>query len=297
MSLNDEMSMLESTPPLVSVIIPTKNSSRTIESCLLSVSKQTYTRVETIVVDNYSSDDTCRIASNLGASVVQWGPERSAQRNRGLSLAKGSFVLFIDADMLLSPTTIEESVRLLESGYDAAVLPLEAIGKGFWAKCKWLERRYYDGATLVEAARFFRTDVVKAIGGFDEQMYAFEDWDIHNRCVSAKFSVTRAARANAVLLHDEGTLKLSDVLKKRGYYGRQIALYSKRYPQLARRQLGAFPRLMLFVRRWDLLLKHPVLAVGLFFLKGCEGLSALILKGSHEAIYEADSSKRRPHQP
>ena len=76
--------------PLVSVIIPTRDSDRTLESCLSSIRAQSYAPIEIIVVDNHSTDRTLRIAISHCDVVETFGPERSAQRNRGANLARAS---------------------------------------------------------------------------------------------------------------------------------------------------------------------------------------------------------------
>lgn len=279
--------------PLVSVVIPTKNAVGTLQRCLASVAEQTYPALETIVVDNFSTDGSLEVAVKHGARVAQRGPERSAQRNHGIELAQGEFVLVLDADMTLSPTAVAASMQALGPGYDAAVLALEATGVGFWARCKWLERRCYDDVALVEAARLFRTDILRALQGYDEALYAFEDWDLHNRCLTAGYKVARVARAQAVLRHDEGNLKLRDLLQKRCYYGRQMALYAARHPESARRQFGALSRLKVFAGQWRLLLRHPLLTVGLFTMKVLEGVSANVAARLHERPHKTVSEKSR----
>ena len=80
---------LESNCPLVSVVIPTYNSSRTLLQCLESIRDQTYNHIETIVVDRFSEDETERIARKFHATFVRKGPERSGQKNYGALVAKG----------------------------------------------------------------------------------------------------------------------------------------------------------------------------------------------------------------
>ena len=67
------MSCLE----LVSVIVPTKNSERTLAKCLDSIRNQTYKSIEIIVVDNNSIDSTKEIAKRFTKKVYNKGPERS----------------------------------------------------------------------------------------------------------------------------------------------------------------------------------------------------------------------------
>jgi glycosyltransferase involved in cell wall biosynthesis len=57
--------------PLVSIVIPTKNSARTLEKCLVSIKNQAYENIEIIVVDNYSTDGTYEIAGKYTTKVFQ----------------------------------------------------------------------------------------------------------------------------------------------------------------------------------------------------------------------------------
>ena len=67
----------------VSVIVTTKNEAKNIGRCLQSIQNQTYKAIEIIVVDNFSKDETKRIAKKFTKKVFDKGPERSAQRNLG----------------------------------------------------------------------------------------------------------------------------------------------------------------------------------------------------------------------
>jgi glycosyltransferase involved in cell wall biosynthesis len=70
--------------PLVSVVIPTFNSERFLERCLRSVKAQSYSNIETIVVDNYSTDGTREIAQSQGARVIQGYFNKPEARNVGI---------------------------------------------------------------------------------------------------------------------------------------------------------------------------------------------------------------------
>ena len=62
---------------MVSVVIPTYNSERTLEKCLKSIVDQTYKNIEIIVVDKFSEDKTVEIAKSYGARIIQdYGRER-----------------------------------------------------------------------------------------------------------------------------------------------------------------------------------------------------------------------------
>ncbi|MCB1194527.1 MAG: glycosyltransferase, partial [Leptospiraceae bacterium] len=174
--------------PLVSVVITTKNEKKNIENCLISIQNQTYSNVEIIVVDNYSTDTTKDIALKYTLLVFDKGPERSAQRNFGMiEVAKGDYVMFVDADMILSPFIVEECVNtsplsplLKGEGYVALHISEIVLGKNFFSKVRRFERTFYDG-TVIDGARFFKKAAFVQVGGFDESMSGPEDWDIDKK--------------------------------------------------------------------------------------------------------------------
>src|SRR5258706_16215433 len=125
------------TSPLVSIIVPTHNSAKTIAQCLSSVREQTYQPIELIVVDNWSTDGTVDIARHWCDSVEVFGQERSAQRNRGASLAQGDYLFFVDSDMRLTPNVVRSCLDVLANmDAPAAVVPEQSSGDGFLAKCR-----------------------------------------------------------------------------------------------------------------------------------------------------------------
>jgi len=87
--------------PLVSIVIPTYNSEKTLPLCLESINKQRYKNIEVIIVDNFSKDKAIEIARKYGAKVYSKGSEKSTQMNYGALKAKGEFVYFIDLDSIL----------------------------------------------------------------------------------------------------------------------------------------------------------------------------------------------------
>src|SRR5665811_835930 len=94
--------------PLVSVIVPTKNSAKFLESCLRSIKSQSYKNIEIIVVDNGSIDGTKRISGKYTELILAKGPERSAQKNFGVKKAKGEYIYFVDSDFILEKDVIKK---------------------------------------------------------------------------------------------------------------------------------------------------------------------------------------------
>lgn len=255
-------------PPMVSIVVPTRNAGRTLGACLDSLARQPGAPYEVLVVDNFSTDDTETIARRSVARVLRAGGERSRQRNVGLHAARGSIVVFLDADMVAPEDLVRTCATLTERGLDAAVLPLESFGTGFWSECKVLERRCYEKEPSVEAARVFDREQLIRLGGFNESLHAFEDWELHDRVLDAGGRIGRLPFSATPLLHDEGHLTLSDRLRKARYYG--LALRQYRTTPSSRYRLSAPRRAALFVRHAPVLARRPVLAAGLVILKVAE---------------------------
>lgn len=223
--------------PLVSVIVPTKNSETTIEICLKSIKEQDYENVEIIVVDNYSTDRTRNIAVKYGAKFYWKGPERSAQVNFGAKKARGKYIYRVDSDFVLQPDTIREAVETCERyGYDAIVIHNTSDPSvSFWAKIRKVERDCYKNDELNVAARFWRKTVFSAVGEFDENLVAGDDYDFHNRLVEQGFKI---GRIKAQEIHIGEPKTLVEVVRKHYYYGKNIHRFIKKNPEKALWQLS-----------------------------------------------------------
>lgn len=259
---------------VVSVIIPARNEESHIRACIRSVHKQTYAHVETVVVDNASTDATKAIAKKLGARVYDKGPERSAQRNFGVSKATGTYFVFIDADMELTPKVIEECVEAMQKSqkgtapYQAMVIPEKSKGKNFLAQCKALERTYYEGVEWIEAARFYKRSAFIRLGGYDETLTGPEDFDLPQK-LKASYGHAAIGRISAYIIHNEDNISLWALLKKKYYYGKRMYAYSRKTENrfISLRQANLFSRLSLFFSDSDRLFKQPAIGVGMLVMK------------------------------
>ena len=259
-------------PVLVSVVVPTRNSARTLDACLKSIRSQRHSAVELVVVDNHSSDQTAEIARRYADVFDTHGPERSAQRNRGAHIAKGEYLLFIDADMTLDPDVIDDCVEVAHTcGAPGVIIPEISVGVGFLARCRALERTCYAGDDTVEAARFYARSAFETSGGFDEELTGPEDWDLSIR-IAAGAHLPRTA---SHIYHDEGELRLGTVLAKKRYYAESSLIYWHKHGRFAVGQANLLFR-PAFLRNWRRLLRHPVLTVGFLSLKGLEVAAAAL---------------------
>ncbi len=214
--------------PLVSIIIPTRNSASTLPTCLSSVRRQTYKALEVIVVDNYSKDQTRRIAEEHGAKVYLKGPERSSQKNYGAKMAKGEYLYFIDADFILHPNVIEECIELVRKGHDAVIVwNISDPRISVWSKARYYERLSYYGSGLYEAARFIHRDLFWRIKGFDESLYALEDYDLHLRLLKAGARIARTRKTYEIHIGEPKDLR--ELTTKAIYYAKSIRRYVRKH--------------------------------------------------------------------
>ena len=102
-----------------SVIIPAHNEEAYIENTLESLKKQDYSTFEIIVVNNCSSDSTCKIAKKYTDFVLNYNKKQgaSAARNYGVKKSTGNYLAFLDADSTLSPNAISNLIKIMDEGY------------------------------------------------------------------------------------------------------------------------------------------------------------------------------------
>ncbi|OQW33398.1 MAG: glycosyl transferase [Nitrospira sp. SG-bin1] len=175
----------------LSVIVPAFNEARLIEQTLQSIAlsleanrKPDFTS-EIIVVDNNSTDNTADLARQAGARVV-FEPinQIGRARNAGAAQATGDWLLFLDADSLLSSELLADILRLIESGqYVGCGSTLRMDGLPWWANMTlWFWTavsvlfRWAAGALIV-----CRRDAFQEVGGFDLELYALDEIRLSKR--------------------------------------------------------------------------------------------------------------------
>lgn len=260
----------------ISVIIATKNEQNNLERLLASLKKQTLKDFETIIVDNYSTDQTLKIAQKYTSKIFQKGPERTVQRNFGLKKAVGKYILFVDADMQLQPNLLKESVNEMDKNPKIAGIVIDEISKGssFLSRVKALEKQLTAGEEMIEAARFFRKKDIVKIGGYDEKLISGEDWDLSQRISK----LGTFGRIKSKIYHFENQSIWEDI-KKKYYYAKNIQPYAKKYPKLwQNQQANSLFRLKILFKKPDLILKNPLEFLGLLLLKSAHFAAFLITK-------------------
>jgi len=261
------------TNQLVSAIVPTYNSAKYLEECLKSIQSQSYEQVELIVVDNNSTDETKEIAKRYTPHVYNYGPERSAQRNFGVKQSKGAFIFIIDSDMQLSANVMRSCIEAvsIHQSLKALIIPEESFGKGFWVQCKKLERSFYSGIDWQEAARFFVREAYEELGGYDETLTGWEDYDLPNR-LENKYGKKSISRVKELIYHNERSLDLITSCRKKFYYAATLGTYIEKATNRERltKQTSLIHRYAVFFAHPIKLFRNPILGIGMLFMKTCE---------------------------
>lgn len=267
----------------VSIVVTTKNEEKNINLCLKSIKLQTYSqeKVEIIVVDNNSTDKTKEIAKKYTDKVFNFGPERSAQRNFGAAKAQGRYVMFLDADMRLSPEVVKECFEKVkrDERIIALYIPEIILGEKFWSKVRRFERSFYNG-TVIDCVRFVKKEAFVKVGGFDEGLTGPEDWDFDKKIRK----IGKVALISAPLYHNEKEFNLKNYLAKKAYYAKSFKRYIQKWgrddPEI-KKQFGVWYRffeVFLEKGKWKKLISYPILALGMLVLRLLVGFTFLVRK-------------------
>lgn len=190
------MSGAQVTEQLVSVIIPVFNGESTIGRTLDSVLAQTHGHLEVLVIDDGSHDRTAELVEAYDDSRIALHrfANRGAHisRNRGLEMASGRFLSFLDADDWWRADKLEKQLGALSRRPEASVA--YSFTQYVDEQGVPLHRGYQgriEGDVLTELfVRFFlqngsnaliRREVVERIGGFDERLDVCDDYDFYLR--------------------------------------------------------------------------------------------------------------------
>ncbi len=164
----------------LSLVIPEYNGGSDFEKCLAAVRRSTFTDYELIVVDDGSTDDSRQVATEYGARVLslqgKHGPAYA--RNRGVEIATGSLILFLDADVCVHTDTLRKVVQYFDArpSVDAVFGSYDdrPADQGFVAQYKNLFHHYIHQNANRQASTFWagcgaiKRGVFLEHGGFDE---------------------------------------------------------------------------------------------------------------------------------
>lgn len=172
---------------LISIVIPAFNEAKIIAQTLkriqFAIKEHNINAVswEIIVCDNNSTDQTAELAARAGATVIFEPSNQIAKaRNKGASIAKGTWLLFIDADTYPSPELITDVLEVINAGdFIGCGTTIEVVGGTLFNKLR-MERlnplfrllKFSGGAFLL-----CQKEAFNEISGFSTNLYAYEEID------------------------------------------------------------------------------------------------------------------------
>jgi len=183
----------------LSIIIPTLNAGASIERCLRSVNKQTFTDYEVVIQDGGSSDNTIELIGhfqegNAGTEIkLCREPDKGVYdaMNKATHRAGGEWLYFLGSDDELYKPNVVSRVMGSQDAVLGDVLygNVKVIGNAGWAT----DGAVYDGQfdlkklltrNICHQALFYRTAFFRTIGEYNTRYVALADWDFNMRCWS-----------------------------------------------------------------------------------------------------------------
>ncbi|SFB77741.1 Glycosyltransferase, GT2 family [Tropicimonas isoalkanivorans] len=211
----------------VSVVIPCYNAAGFVARAVESVRGQEEVETQIIAIDDGSTDGTPDVLSKLGQAVFwETGANAGAcaARNRGLALADAPFTMFLDADDYIEPGTLAALVAALsEDNADIAFAPvIERTNTGDRPP----RRRPRTGCTsefvidwitgsyIPPCGVLWRTETVRSIGGWDENLRKNQDGELVLRAAIAGAKLAVSNEGAAVYWHHDGAHRISNVVSE-----------------------------------------------------------------------------------
>lgn len=189
---------------MVSIILPNYNKSKYISETISSVINQTSSEWELIVVDDCSTDSSLQAIENFlnknsQIKLIKNSTNQGANfcRNKGLSEAKGEWVIFLDGDDILSPHCIMNRLNFISNfpEIDFAVFPMKPFKEKLtdanpvWIpeKNRALQRFLSHQLPWTITQPFWKKKSLIRINGFDESFKRMQDVELHTRALMAGF--------------------------------------------------------------------------------------------------------------
>jgi glycosyltransferase involved in cell wall biosynthesis len=254
--------------------MPTYNSARYIGRCLESFRSQTFEDWELVCVDKGSSDGTRAILDDYAREwsklrVMDGGDERTSQINIAVKNSSSKYIYYTASDFEVDRTLLAEAYSAAESVQaDGVYIDCKSYGDHYWARVRNLERSTYVGSVKFEAVRFFRREAYLQVGGYDDAVPIFEEYDLQDRLFA---SGCRFVRIKAAEHHLGEPESLREIWNKSYYYGRRYKDLLKKQGAPALRH--ANPMRATFFRHWKAFLMQPVLTAG-FIVMVCAKYAA-----------------------
>ena len=221
---------------LVSIVVPVHNKAKA-KICAEYVKQQTYQNVELILVD------------------FKGFP--AEKRNYGYGKSRGAYVLFLDEDEYMTPTTISACVSKFDEGFDMVGIPqIKLEPKNYVGKCASILREN------IFRPLFFRREVLEHVGLFRHEYVLCDDLDMLIRAFLGGYRLGVIDVKDGYIIHDEDN-SLTGILRKtflsrnsykklQNNYGRKLDILTRKHSQ--RRRI------------FGIMIKQPILIPGTFLV-------------------------------
>lgn len=224
--------------PLVSVIVPNYNYAASLGLCLRAILAQTYERIELIMVDDGSTDNSVEIAQSLGVTVLRTPRNLgvAGARNLGIARSNGEICFFVDSDVALEPDAVAEAVRLLKEDSSLGAVcgihdPEPLIRDSRVEEYRGLQYHYWAASSaglisfLFPASAAIRRSVLDEVGPFNERLRHTEEVDYGNR-LTLRHGLLLTPLIRSRHDHDAVLVPLLRKLFRRGHA--RVPLYAQR---------------------------------------------------------------------
>lgn len=230
--------------PLISVIIPLYNSEKTLCETLESVLQQTFSDWEIIAVNDGSKDSTLNILATIKDPRLKVFSYRnggiSVSRNRGLALAEGEYIAFLDHDDLWTADKLELQLKALQQNPQAAVAYswVDLIDESnrlirschlYKDKGKVYEKVLTDFIVVTASNPLIKKSALREVGGFDESLFGSDDMDLFLR-LAARFEFAVVEKSQ-ILYRITNSSVSANVIKQAWESLKVIELACQRYPE------------------------------------------------------------------
>jgi|LauGreDrversion4_2_1035121.scaffolds.fasta_scaffold439516_2 glycosyltransferase involved in cell wall biosynthesis len=221
----------------VSVITVCLNAAETIGDCLRSVASQSHAELEHVIVDGGSKDDTVSIVKQVGARVTAFSSGKDAgiydAMNRGLKMAQGEFVVYLNADDLYAdPLCVQAMAEALsETGADSAYADISYVRRAApservrqWKSGPFKPGAFARGWAPPHTAFFAKRAALLELGGFDLRYRLASDFDLMMRALEMRRLTTTYVPKELVLMRLGGATNVSlrNVLVQNGEIVRSL---------------------------------------------------------------------------
>lgn len=171
--------------PKISIIVPAYNQAEFLDECLQSVSEQTFTNWECIIVDDGSKDHTGKIAENWAQKDPRFRYFRkinggvSSSRNFGIENATAEWILPLDGDDKIAPEYLERASKEFKKNPDVVYCKASFFGNR--TDPFLLDAFSYENLllkNLIFCSGFYKKEAWSRSNKYDENLvHGFEDWD------------------------------------------------------------------------------------------------------------------------